>query len=77
MIKSRVLYENDVIIVATDGACLHWTTESGMPYVPFEKSLNKCENSEDSFKRSAGSWIDFLRQKQAITDDATLILVKV
>ncbi|MEQ9714974.1 MAG: hypothetical protein ABGF52_05505 [Candidatus Asgardarchaeum sp.] len=71
------LNENDILIANTDGANIHYTTPGGQPGAIFLKKLERFIRERKTIKGFPEEWINYLREKDALTDDASIFLLHV
>jgi hypothetical protein len=76
-VASRVLYPDECVVMSSDGANILWTTPAGVEGVPFQNLIEERIDKEDSLEGFAESWLDYMLNRGALTDDASLIVARI
>ena len=73
----RQLRPGDILILASDGANIRWTTPSGFEFVPFKNLIKEVLQERQSIKSVPGAWLAKLRTVVKVDDDASMVVIRV
>jgi len=74
-ISTRILYENDLLLIGSDGTYFSKTSKaSGNPFSPLHHLITKCL-SEDKLPELPNLWFEKLKSIDSLDDDFSMFLI--